>query len=90
MVLSAQRLASRELLLFYWVKTVLGNVTSGHSGAHHAFGFSKYAEGYLAAIAYRFNRRFDLHALLDQLLVAAACDRRRPIPAPRPRAGQRS
>jgi hypothetical protein len=43
------------------VNTVLGNVKSSLSGAYHAFGFDKYAERYLGAIAYRFNRRFDLH-----------------------------
>jgi hypothetical protein len=57
--------------MFHWVNTVLGNVKSGLSGAYHAFGFDKYAERYLGAIAYRFNRRFDLHALPNRLLVAA-------------------
>jgi hypothetical protein len=33
--------------------------------------FEKYAERYLGAIAYRFNRRFDLHALPARLLAAA-------------------
>ena len=50
----------KELPLFHWVNTVLGNVKTGLSGTYHAFGFSKYAERYLAAITYRFNRRFDL------------------------------
>jgi ISXO2-like transposase domain len=59
------------------VNTVLGNVKTGLSGAYHAFGFSKYAARYLGAITYRFNRRFDLHSLPNQLLVAAAtCDPR--------------
>jgi hypothetical protein len=61
----------KELPMFHWVNTVLGNVKSGLSGAYHAFGFDKYAERYLGAIAYRFNRRFDLHALPNRLLVAA-------------------
>jgi hypothetical protein len=51
---------------------VLGNVKPSLSGAYHSFGFSRYAERYLGAIAYRFNRRFDLHALPARLLVAAA------------------
>ncbi len=35
---------------------------------------SKYAEHYLGAVAYRFNRRFDLRALPSQLLTATvAC-----------------
>jgi hypothetical protein len=61
----------KELPLFHWVNTVLGNVKTGLSGAYHAFAFGKYAERYLGAITYRFNRRFDLHALPSQLLVAA-------------------
>jgi hypothetical protein len=61
----------KELPMFHWVNTVLGNLKTSLSGAYHGFGFSKYAERYLGAIAYRFNRRFDLHALPDRLLVAA-------------------
>ena len=61
----------KELPMFHWVNTVLGNVKTSLSGAYHAFGFSKYAERYLGAIAYRFSRRFDLHALPNRLLVAA-------------------
>jgi len=33
--------------------------------------FGQYADRYLGAIAYRFNRRFDLHALPARLLAAA-------------------
>jgi hypothetical protein len=48
--------------MFHWVNTVLGNVKTSLSGAHHSFGFSRYAERYLGAIAYRFKRPFHLHA----------------------------
>lgn len=68
----------KELPMFEWVNTVLGNVKTSLSGAYHAFGFSKYAERYLGAIAYRFNRRFDLHALPNRLLVAAVASQPRP------------
>ena len=68
----------KELPMFHWVNTVLGNVKSSLSGAYHAFGFDKYAERYLGAIAYRFNRRFDLHALPNRLLVAAVASGPRP------------
>ena len=61
----------KELPMFHWVNTVLGNVKTSLSGAYHAFGYSQYAERYLGAIAYRFNRRFDLHALPNRLLMAA-------------------
>ncbi len=54
----------KELPMFHWVNTLLGNVKSSLSGAHHAFGYSHYAERYRGAIVYRFNRRFDLHACL--------------------------
>ena len=68
----------KELPMFLWVNTVLGNVKTSLSGAYHAFGFSKYAERYLGAITYRFNRRFDLHALPNRLLVAALATGPRP------------
>jgi hypothetical protein len=57
--------------VLHWVNPVLGNVKSGLSGAYYAFDFGKYAERYLGAIAYRFNRRFDLLALPARLLAAA-------------------
>lgn len=68
----------KELPMFHWVNTVLGNLKSSLSGAYHAFGFDKYAERYLGAIAYRFNRRFDLHALPNRLLIAAVASGPRP------------
>ena len=60
-----------ELPDFLWVNTVLGNVKTGLAGAYHAFDFGKYAERYLGAIAYRFNRRFKLNTMTQRLLVAA-------------------
>jgi hypothetical protein len=67
-----------ELPEFRWVNTVLSNVKTSLSGAYHAFDFSKYAYRYLAAIAYRFNRRFQLSTLPQRLLVAAASTGPRP------------
>jgi hypothetical protein len=64
----------KELPLFHWVNTVLGNVKTSLSGAYHAFAFGKYAEHYLGAITYRFNRRFNLHALPNRLLLAAVAN----------------
>ena len=61
--------------MFHWVNTVLVNLKTSLSGAYYAFGYSQYAAHYLGAIAYRFNRRFDLHAMPRRLLVAAVrCD----------------
>lgn len=54
-----------------WINTVLGNLKTSLSGSYHSFGFRKYAEQYLGAFAYRFNRRFDLKTLAQRLLVAA-------------------
>ena len=62
----------RELPEFTWVNTVLGNLKTSLAGALHAFDFAKYATGYLAAFAYRFNRRFDLRGLLASLIVDVA------------------
>ncbi len=57
---------------FGWLNTLLGNLKTSFSGAYHAFKFTKYATRYLAAFAYRFNRRFHLDTLPTRLLVAAA------------------
>jgi hypothetical protein len=57
---------------FRWINTVLGNLKTSLSGSYHAFDFQKYAARYLAAFAYRFNRRFDLRSLHHRLLIAAA------------------
>jgi transposase-like protein len=56
-----------------WLNTVLSNVKRALDGTYHAFGFSSYAHRYLAEAAWRFNRRFNLKALVPRLLVAAAC-----------------
>jgi transposase-like protein len=68
----------RDLPDFHWVNTVLGNVKTSLAGAYHAFEFGKYAERYLGAIAYRFNRRFKLDTITQRLLVAAATTGPRP------------
>ena len=57
---------------FQWINTVLGNLKTSLSGSYHAFDFRQYAVRYLAAFAYRFNRRFNLATLNERLLVAAA------------------
>ena len=57
---------------------VLGNVKTSLSGANHAFAFSKYAHRYLAGIAYRLNRHFQLKTLHERLLVAAVAIGPRP------------
>ncbi len=55
-----------------WVNVVLGNLKRALDGTYHAFGFFKYAERYLAEVAWRFNRRIDLKTLVPRLLATAA------------------
>jgi ISXO2 transposase-like protein len=50
---------------------LLGNLKTSLSGTYHAFDFAKYGQRYLAEFQYRFNRRFDLRAMLPRLLRAA-------------------
>ncbi|MFT4196990.1 MAG: IS1595 family transposase [Pseudoxanthomonas sp.] len=54
------------------VNVVLSNLKRSLDGAYHAFKFAKYAHRYLAETMWRFNRRFDLTALVPRLLGAAA------------------
>jgi len=64
--------ASVKLPQFKAVNTVLSNLKTAISGTYHAIKFDKYAHRYLAEVQYRFNRRFDLRAILPRL-VRAAC-----------------
>ncbi len=61
----------KDMPEFLWINTILGNLKTSLGGAYHAFGFAKYTSRYLAAFAYRFNRRFQLDKLQSRLLVAA-------------------
>lgn len=63
--------ASVELPQFRAINTVLGNLKRALAGTYHSFDFAKYAHRYLAEAQYRFNRRFNLRAILDRLLHAA-------------------
>lgn len=54
------------------VNVVLSNLRRALDGTYHAFRFCKCAHRYLAEAQWRFNRRFDLSALVPRLLVAAA------------------
>jgi hypothetical protein len=59
----------RDMTQFLWVNTVLGNLETTLAGACLSLKYSKYAAHYLAAFAYRFNRRFDLRGLVARLIV---------------------
>jgi len=62
----------------HWINTILGNLKTSFSGTHHALKFASYAARYLRAHAYRFNRRFDLPAMLGDLTNLLL--RSRPVP----------
>jgi hypothetical protein len=51
-----------------WVNIVLANVKRAISGAYHALDQHKYARRYLGEAAWRFNHRFNLKAILGQLV----------------------
>jgi transposase-like protein len=70
-------LKPRDLPEFKWVNTVLGNLKTTLAGAYHSLKYRKYAAHYLAAFAYRFNRRFDLRDLVARLIVDVA--RNKPV-----------
>jgi hypothetical protein len=70
--------ASVKLPQFKAVNTVLGNLKTALGGTYHAFDFAKYAHRYLAEAQYRFNRRFDLSAILARLVLACAVTTPRP------------
>ena len=64
---------------FRWVNTMLGNLKRSLSGTYHAIGHAKYGARYLAEFAYRFNRRFDLSAMVPRLLRAAVTTKPHPL-----------
>jgi hypothetical protein len=70
----------KDLPEFRWINTILGNLKTSLGGAYHAFDFAKYGTRYLAAFAYRFNRRFHLETLPLHLLAAAVAIGPRPAP----------
>jgi len=53
-----------------WINTLLGNVKTAMKGTYHKAG-PRHLPRYLAEFCYRFNRRFDLAAMLPRLGVAA-------------------
>lgn len=69
---------STDMPCFAWVNILIGNLKTSLAGTYHAFRFKKYAHRYLAEYQYRFNRRFDLRAMLSRLLRAAATTSPRP------------
>ncbi|KAB2889614.1 MAG: IS1595 family transposase [Desulfobulbaceae bacterium] len=56
--------------VFQWLNTVIGNVKNSMHGTHHAIS-SRHLPRYLAEFCYRFNRRFQLHTMVDRLTYVA-------------------
>lgn len=62
--------ASVENPEFNWVNTLLGNVKNAITGTYHAIR-GQHAPRYLAEFEYRFNRRYDLKAMIPRFLTVA-------------------
>jgi hypothetical protein len=55
---------------FKWVNTALGNIKAAITGTYRAVN-SKHVPRYLAEFEYRFNRRYDLAAMIPRLAWAS-------------------
>ena len=55
---------------FKWVNTALGNIKAAITGTYRSIA-PKHVPRYLAEFGYRFNRRYDLAAMLPRLATAA-------------------
>lgn len=60
-----------EFKVFKWVNTMIGNVKNAIHGTYHAVS-EKHLPRYLAEFCYRFNRRFQLHEMVNRLVYVAA------------------
>jgi len=60
----------KDLPEFRWINTVISNLKTSFSGTFHALRFGKYANRYLGAFCYRFNRRFHLEQMTARILHA--------------------
>jgi len=56
---------------FNWVNTLRGNAKNAITGTYHAIR-GQHAPPYLAEFEYRFNRHYDLEAMIPRLLAVAA------------------
>jgi hypothetical protein len=55
---------------FKWMNTILSNLKTALRGTYHAFQ-GKHTPRYLAEFQYRFNRRYDLPAMIPRFLYIA-------------------
>src|SRR3954454_3171839 len=69
--------AAARMPTFKWVNTALGNIKAAIVGTYRAIN-SKHVPRYLAEFEYRFNRRYDLAAMIPRLCWASV--RTTPMP----------
>jgi len=69
--------AAARVPAFKWVNTALGNIKAAITGTYRAIS-SKHVPRYLAEFEYRFNRRYDLAAMIPRLCWAGV--RTAPMP----------
>jgi hypothetical protein len=62
--------AAAQSISFKWVNTALGNIKAAITGTYRSIN-SKHVPRYLAEFEYRFNRRYDLAAMIKRLTWAA-------------------
>lgn len=58
-----------------WTRTVVANFRTAITGTYHAIDFAKYGHRYLGEAVFRFNCRFDLSSILDDLVSQAVSNR---------------
>ncbi len=63
---------------FGTVSTLISNVKATMTGTYHAIKFAKCRHRYLAEVQFRFNRRYDMRAMLGSLLRAMDATPRQP------------
>ena len=59
-----------EFGVFKWVNVMIGNVKNALHGTYHHVS-SRHLPRYLAEFCYRFNRRFELHTMVERLAYVA-------------------
>ena len=66
-----------ELPYFQWVNTMISNVKNSMHGTYHAIN-KKHLPRYLGEFCFKFNRRFNLEKMLEQLIYS--CIQTAPMP----------
>lgn len=69
-VVTGSGAAAARSVSFKWVNTALGNIKAAITGTYRSIN-SKHVPRYLAEFEYRFNRRYDLAAMIPRLTWAA-------------------